>query len=230
MGLTLVLHTALRISGGVSLFRDDELLRHEEWGDTRQTGTLLPVIMESLLRENGLKPANIDQVIFASGPGSFTGLRVGLSFLKGLFFQDKTVYLPVSTLECLARNLETVDGDIFPLVFYRKGEAFTAHFYSQDGVFRQLGAPYIINYRALQNLPKGAWLTGEPDSLLPEAQVLLQTHQHLRLAPPHLRSLSPRVMFTLGSEIYKRHGAVDLATAEPAYHAAFKPRKPESIK
>ncbi len=93
--------------------------------------TLLPMV-ESLLKFFDLTPAQIDLFAASSGPGSFTGVRIGAATVKGLSFGSQKPCLGVSTLEALAHNLRGFDGILCPVMNARRKQVYTA-------IFRQTG-------------------------------------------------------------------------------------------
>ncbi|MEE8335732.1 MAG: tRNA (adenosine(37)-N6)-threonylcarbamoyltransferase complex dimerization subunit type 1 TsaB [Candidatus Neomarinimicrobiota bacterium] len=75
----------------------------------RKHGELLPLYFEKLKKESGLKLNELDGIALSIGPGSFTGLRIGLSFAKGLAFSQALPIIPVPTFKNMlhqARKLE----------------------------------------------------------------------------------------------------------------------------
>lgn len=93
--------------------------------------TLLPMI-ESLLSFFSLTAKDIDLFAVSSGPGSFTGVRIGASTIKGLAFASGKDCLGVSTLEAIAYNLRFHKGLICPVMNARRSQVYTALFRS-DG-------------------------------------------------------------------------------------------------
>lgn len=93
--------------------------------------TLLPMI-ESMLAVHGLTSADIGLFAAAVGPGSFTGVRIGVSTVKGLAFVSGAPCVGVSALEGMAMGFECIPGLIFPAVDARRGTVYSAAFYS-DG-------------------------------------------------------------------------------------------------
>ena len=89
-------------TAAVAVMRDDTLL-YEMASNTGLTHseTLLPMV-DTALKACGLTPAQLDLYAVTNGPGSFTGLRIGLAAVKGLAFPRETLCAPVSTLEALA--------------------------------------------------------------------------------------------------------------------------------
>lgn len=93
--------------------------------------TLLPMV-ECLFRHFGVTARDIDLFAVSSGPGSFTGVRIGAATLKGLTFASEKPCVGVSTLEALAENLVSLPALICPVMNARRSQVYTALFRS-DG-------------------------------------------------------------------------------------------------
>lgn len=93
--------------------------------------SLIPTI-DFLLRECGLDLPSLSGIAVALGPGSFTGLRIGLATAKGLAMASSIPLLGIPTLEAMARNLPFCSYAICPLISARKGQAYWA-LYRFDG-------------------------------------------------------------------------------------------------
>lgn len=112
---------------GVALLRDSRLL-YECYLDAGLTHseTLLPLI-DTCLKLCGLTPADIDLYGVNAGPGSFTGLRIGLAAVKGLALPRQTLCVPVSTLEALAAA-HTGEGTVLCALDARRAQVYSAAF------------------------------------------------------------------------------------------------------
>ncbi len=100
---------------------------------SRQHASLTAVFCDSVLKEAGLKASDLDAVCISDGPGSYTGLRVGLSTAKGLCFGAGLKMLSVSSLDVLAAMAPHKAGcTIVPMIDARRNEVFTAN-YDSDG-------------------------------------------------------------------------------------------------
>ena len=97
--------------------------------------TLLPMI-ENMLKMTGTALSDIDVFAASVGPGSFTGVRIGTSTIKGLAFGRDIPCVGVSTLEALAYNLHGTGGIICPCMNARRGQVYTAIFEDGDTVKR----------------------------------------------------------------------------------------------
>ena len=89
--------------------------------------TMLPMI-ESLLLNSKISIKDIDKFACSAGPGSFTGVRIGISIIKGLAFGTDKPCVGVSALEALAYNLNGFDGIISPVMDARRSQVYNALF------------------------------------------------------------------------------------------------------
>lgn len=106
----------------LSLYTVNGLLTHSE--------TLLPMI-ENMLAKCALTVDDIDAFAVSEGPGSFTGVRIGVSLIKGLAYGKNKPCVGISTLAALARNLEGFGGYVVPVMDARRNQVYTAIF--KDG-------------------------------------------------------------------------------------------------
>ena len=114
-------------TAGVALLQDDRLL-YEVYldGGMTHSETLMPMI-DACLKMCGLTCADIDLYAVNAGPGSFTGLRIGLAAVKGLAFPRETLCAPVSTLEALAAA-HTGEGTALCALDARRAQVYSAAF------------------------------------------------------------------------------------------------------
>jgi tRNA threonylcarbamoyladenosine biosynthesis protein TsaB len=110
--------------------------------------SLLPLIDE-VLTSAGCSVDALDAVAVSSGPGSFTGLRIGLSVAKGLACAGGIGVVAVHTLEALARTLPGHRGVICSLLDARKGEVYAACFEASPQGWRRLTADQLVTPEAL---------------------------------------------------------------------------------
>lgn len=99
--------------------------------------TLLPMIDEAL-KNAGHTMDDIDILAVSNGPGSFTGVRIGVSLVKGLAFNRNIKCAGVSTLEALARNIEGFDGIYCPVMDARNNQVYNALFEYENGALKRL--------------------------------------------------------------------------------------------
>lgn len=99
--------------------------------------TLMP-LLDAMLTSSGLELQDMDALAVAAGPGSFTGLRIGVSALKGLAWAAEKPCCGVSTLEAMARNLAHMDALIVCAMDARRNQVYNALFEAKSGVLTRL--------------------------------------------------------------------------------------------
>ena len=110
--------------------------------------TLLPMV-EDMLRNCGLAAADMDAFAVAAGPGSFTGLRIGVSAVKGLAWGLEKPCIPVSTLEAMAWPLAHLEGNIVCAMDARRQQIYNAVFLAEGGELKRLREDRAISLEDL---------------------------------------------------------------------------------
>jgi len=119
---------------GLALLEDDGTILAEYLTSRGRGhfGGLMPAL-KFLFDTSGYEVREVEALIVATGPGSFTGLRVGLSAAKGLCHALEAPIIGISSLEALASQIPYSNLPIAPIIDSRKGEVFTARFCWNDG-------------------------------------------------------------------------------------------------
>jgi tRNA threonylcarbamoyladenosine biosynthesis protein TsaB len=198
------------LAGGVALL-DGDRLRGEYLLDVTATHSerLMPAI-ERLLADAGWTPADLTGLAVAVGPGSFTGLRIGLSAVKGLAVALGVPVAPVPTLDAMAAGLPFSSLPVCPVIDARKGEVYCS-LYRWDGAAMQREWEYL----ALAPDALGARLS-EPAVLLGDGATAIRS-PNARMAPAHRRLPSPGAVAVLGAARLAAGGAVAPAALLPIY-------------
>ncbi len=143
--------------------------------------TLLPMI-NGLLTGAGLTVKDIDLFVCSSGPGSFTGVRIGTSAIKGLAYAENKLCIGVSSLEALAMNIKE-DGVICPVMDARRNQLYNALFKSEGGVLTRLTEDRVLSAAELRAELEGEsgkiFITGDGSDI---AKTALEDK---RIAFPH---------------------------------------------
>ena len=181
--------------------------------------TLMPMTT-SLLAGCGLTLKDVDIIAVAAGPGSFTGLRIGVAAAKGLAWPDGKPCAACSTLESMAWNLAHTGMEICAVMDARRHQVYNARF-SSDGV----GLTRLCEDRAiaLEDLAAELKKSGNPQILVGDGAVLCYTTLKelgldVRLAPPHLQFQSAWGVARCALEIARRGELTDAAGLAPNYH------------
>lgn len=110
--------------------------------------TMMPMV-DSMLKNASLTMADMEAVAVAKGPGSFTGLRIGVSAVKGLAWAGDLPCYGVSTLEAMAKNVTTFEGLIVCAMDARRNQVYNALFRCHGGVLERLSNDRAIGLTEL---------------------------------------------------------------------------------
>lgn len=125
------------ITGGIALMEDDNLIAESRLNVKVSHSERLMKELDHILSQSSLNIDDIDVFAISIGPGSFTGLRVGLSTVKGLVYQSNKKIVSVSSLESLAYSLPFCKYQICPMHDARKKEVYTSVFlWTDDGLIK----------------------------------------------------------------------------------------------
>ena len=123
----------------VALSTEERLIEERHIWNRRAPSEILPAEISHLLSRNGYSINDMHLVVVTLGPGSFTGIRVGLAFCKGLHAGSHIPLVGVPTLDALASPFSFMAGHyLCPLIDAKKGEIFSALYYASDGKIKRL--------------------------------------------------------------------------------------------
>lgn len=141
----LLLETATQICS-VALERNGKLLTEIHSDEPNAHSSRLSVFIEQIFKETGLAMNTLDAVCVSSGPGSYTGLRIGVSSAKGICYALGKPLLAVPTMQNMAAYYfhlhPDYNGLVCPMIDARRMECYTA-IYSRDGVVKETTAEVI---------------------------------------------------------------------------------------
>lgn len=207
-------------TGGLGLYDDHRGLIGEMNLALEQTHSerLMPM-MEQLLKACGFALGEVDGIAVAVGPGSFTGVRIGVTTAKTLAQVLEKPLVGVSTLEATARNLAGVTGRVCPIFDARNRRVYTAPF---QGTGRDLvrlqedGSCTIDELVQELNGQSLVYFVGDAVSLY--QQMLTAELGEAAVFPPH-STWMPRggVVAELGNQAFLRGETVDLFALAPNY-------------
>ena len=149
--------------------------------------TLMPMV-DAMLKNAELTLGDMDAVAVAAGPGSFTGLRIGIAAVKGLAWAADKPCFGVSTLEAMAQNLAHMDGLLVCAMDARRNQVYNALFEAKSGVLTRLTPDRAIAVaelaEELRSEPLPLVIVGDGAVLCEKA--LTESGLPCRLAPPQL--------------------------------------------
>jgi len=156
-------------AGSVALLEDHTLLA-ESYQNTGLTHSQTVMSMaQALLESCGYSARDLGAVAVAAGPGSFTGVRIGVAAAKGLAWGGQIPCYGVSTLEAMARNLGVYDGLVVAAMDARRSQVYNAVFRAEKGVLTRITEDRAIS---LEDLGKELQTENSPIFLVGDGSIL----------------------------------------------------------
>ena len=167
---------------------DNGKLLGESYQNTGLTHSqTLMVMAEDLLKACNLSVKDVQAVAVAAGPGSFTGVRIGVAAAKGFAWGAELPCYGVSTLEAMALNLGVWEGYVVPAMDARRNQVYTAIFRAEKGALTRVEEDMAISLAELgekiKNFAQPVFLVG--DGALLCYNTLLEEVPGLVLPPEH---------------------------------------------
>lgn len=168
----------------VAVLEDDKLLSLYT-ANTKNTHseTLLPMV-KAVLESLRLDIDKIDAFAVSEGPGSFTGVRIGVATVKGLAFGKDKKCVGVSTIEAMARNLDGFEGIICPIMNARRGQVYAGAFLNGERIIDDGCMMLEDLLRTLEGYGKDTYFVGDGYSLI---EGLSKKYQFIKDTPEMLR-------------------------------------------
>jgi tRNA threonylcarbamoyladenosine biosynthesis protein TsaB len=212
------------LTGALALLDDEVIVAESRLNVAVTHGERLMGAIDTLLASARWSLAEVDAFAVGIGPGSFTGLRIGISTVKGLAFATGKPVAAVPTLEALAWSLPFAAPPVCPVLDAKKGEVYAALFSTAGGRIARLWPDRAIAPRALaEELAGEARLAGGAvvlvgDGAVPNGAVFGDVlGPRAWLAPPGLRLPAASSLADLGRRALARGEAVDAAVLVPRY-------------
>ena len=121
-----------------AIAEDGAVLAADYAAENRNHAPYLMPMIDGLFKKTGLKPRDIDLIAVTVGPGSFTGLRIGVATAKGFSDMLNIPLLPICSLDALALNYRDYQGILVPIMDARKSQVYGAVYDNRDGVMRKI--------------------------------------------------------------------------------------------
>ena len=208
----------------VALTQGAEVLGVKESSDgNSHSKNLLPFI-DQVLRESEKTNADLQGVVVSIGPGSYTGLRIGVSTAKGIAYSLNIPVITVSTLESIAQGAKQQAGDncdIVPMIDARRMEVFAARYDSDMNLLDNVAA-VIVDENAYSELlqKKEVLFCGNG---MPKCKELLSQFPNARFAD---FTLSAQYMLPAALKKWEAKNFADTAYFEPFYLKEYVAGKP----
>lgn len=213
----------------VALHQDGILLGCYELFTERTSSAMLTTLIANVVEHTGHELSQLDAVAVAKGPGSYTGLRIGVSTTKGLCFSLDKPLLAVNTLAAMTEQIRAfypANHVLCPMIDARRMEVYCA-FYNTDGRELQPTSAEIIDYQSFSD-----WLGRGPVVFFGDGaakcRAALGNHPNAVFVEQVITP-SARTVGVLATPAFAEGRFEDVTTFEPFYLKEFmavKPRKP----
>ena len=212
--LTLGIDTATKVCTIALIDKEKILAAYEiNMGMTHSEG-LVPQ-MDQLFQRTGIAKKELELIAVSRGPGSFTGLRIGLATAEAMAYGLQIPMIAVSTLEVLAYNLPVDNILLAPVLDAQKGNYYVALYEWHKGELQEVAPVTIMPgkelYGFLEQYNKETVLLGECDKLI------IPENENISLAPLWNRLPRGSAVALLGEKLHKVGGDMDYFGTEPFY-------------
>ncbi|HTK81386.1 MAG TPA: tRNA (adenosine(37)-N6)-threonylcarbamoyltransferase complex dimerization subunit type 1 TsaB [Bacteroidota bacterium] len=225
----LAIETATEVCGAA--FVQDGLVRAEEFIEAPQVHSQkIMGLIDRVLASADLEMDRIDGIAVSIGPGSFTGLRIGLSTAKGLAYGLDRPIVPVPTLKALARH---VNGSmnhgenslLLPMIDARRDEVFAAAYRIHDNRLVEELAPAALTVEHVARMVESEAFVIPTGNGAGKFFRYVKEHgddiQRFVDLPDHIKRCSPAAVGLLGEHELQRGTTADVASLEPLYVKEF---------
>ncbi len=175
----------------------------------------LHVFIEEIIKEAGITFQDLSAIAVSQGPGSYTGLRIGVSAAKGLCFALEIPLIAVDTLQVLASQAKVSNGLIIPMLDARRMEVYSAIFTPNLENRRAVQAE-IITENSFEDLQETLYFVGDSAE---KCKPVLTKENFIFL--DDIKYPSAAAMSFLSFENYQKNNFVDVAYFEPYYLKDF---------
>ena len=208
----------------VALSKNDKVIAFKEYNDANYSHSeLLHQFILEVLNLAELKIEDLSAVAISKGPGSYTGLRIGVSAAKGLCYALNIPLISIDTLESLSYQIEISEGYIVPVLDARRMEVYSAVFnYRQEMV-------ETVRAQIISSESFGEFLSDNAVYFLGSgANKISNVVKHLNANFVLDRLPSAKQMAALAYQKYQKGNTEDVAYFEPFYLKDFKITKPKA--
>ena len=171
--------------------------------------------IEEILCENNIQFSDLNAIAVSQGPGSYTGLRIGVSSAKGLCYALNIPMIAIDTLQLLAKQIQIEDGIIIPMIDARRMEVFSAFYDKNHNQIRATQAE-IIDETSYKEITEKIHLIGDGTEKFINTLTDDKFIFHSNVVFPSANEMSQ-----LSFDKYKISDFVDVAYFEPYYLKDF---------
>lgn len=215
--MLLSIETSQRLCSTAILDMDGHFVDQIVIDELNQHSKNLPIICRELLKNNGLAFESLNCIAISQGPGSYTGLRIGASYAKGLCFGLDVPLVAVSTLQAMSWQVETIDKQeatcYVPMIDARRMEVYWAAYQKNTEICVEKAE--ILNKEFFLKWEQKCYFFGNGAEKIP-SDWLLDHHEIIS----NIRPMAKEIAF-LAYQKFRNQDFVFLDSFEPSYIKSF---------
>jgi tRNA threonylcarbamoyladenosine biosynthesis protein TsaB len=201
---------------GLALFNGEQVIAEQTWISHRHHTMELAPAVDGMLQRSAIDPSALKVIGVALGPGSFTCLRIGLAFAKGLALSQHLALVGIPGLDILAAGQPASELPMLALLNAGRGRLAAAHYQYSNGKWTRADEPQIRTAEQLaQSIRTRTYICGEMNA--DERQTLARKWKNAILATPALCVRRPAVLAELAWARFQKGDVDEPISLAPQY-------------
>ena len=201
---------------GMALLHDDQILSETIWQTRAHHSVELAPAIDQLLRRSAVQMNDLEVLAVASGPGSFTSLRIGMAVIKGLAMALHLPIIGIPTLDIQAAGVPLQDIQMAAVLKAGRGRLAVGWYQPVAGKWQSMGNPEVLTPEELEQVIKKPTLVcGELST--EERRTLARRWKKVVLASPATSLRRPSYLAELAWQRWQNHDVDDVVSLAPVY-------------
>lgn len=206
-------------AASVSILSDTGLIGEMNFNYKKQHSVILMTMIENLFENLNMSIDDIDGFVVSKGPGSFTGLRIGMATIKSMAMATKKPYISVSSLDGLANNIFGANGIVCPVMDALRGNVYCGIYKFSDNILSPLSEYMILSMEELSKILNSynetVFFVG--DGTEKHSEKLKNLVPNCVFAPSHLNLTRSSSLGYIGINLLLQGLSDDLNASSPLY-------------
>jgi tRNA threonylcarbamoyladenosine biosynthesis protein TsaB len=201
---------------GLALYDDEQIIGETIWQTHNHHSVELAPAVESLFTRSGITGKDLRVLAVATGPGSFTSLRIGMAFVKGLSLALNLPVIGIPSLDITVAAVPVQDVALAAVLQAGRGRLAVGWYRVKNNVWQKHGEPVVMTPGELeQSIKKPTLICGELNS--EERKTLARRWKNIRLAEPAMSIRRPAYLAQLAWKRWLSMDVDDVVTLAPSY-------------
>jgi len=201
---------------GLAVYQDEQILTEEVWQSKAHHSVELSPALQLILKRSGITSNDLSVIAVATGPGSFTSLRIGMAVVKGLALGLHIPVIGIPTLDILAAGVPVQPIRMAAVLQAGRGRLAVGWYDSRDGVWQSQGELEVMTPAELeQAIKKPTLVCGELS--VSERKTLARRWKNVVLASPAVSVRRPAYLAELAWKRWQNMDVDDVVSMAPTY-------------